>query len=165
MITLANANANIWDEAGVIVVPVNCVGVAGKGLALEAKSRFPIEMEAYRKVCMPERKLFPGLTLNLTASAQENDRSPYRRNHPDLDVTLYAAATKDNWKNPSELRWIRLIVEHTLPMMLRSHGHTKCAVPALGCGLGGLPWRNVEELFARFEDNYDGLNIELFPPR
>ena len=43
---------NIFDsKMEMIVNPVNCVGVMGKGLALEFKNRYPALFIAYKTAC------------------------------------------------------------------------------------------------------------------
>ena len=42
-----------------LVNPVNCVGVMGKGLALQFRRRFPANFEAYRESCT-RREVRPG---------------------------------------------------------------------------------------------------------
>jgi O-acetyl-ADP-ribose deacetylase (regulator of RNase III) len=53
--------------------------------------------------------------------------------------------TKDDWRDPSRLAYVaeglRYLVDHYQVMSIRS-----LAVPALGCGLGGLEWSEVMPL-------------------
>ena len=59
-----HVEGNIFNSnKQVIVNTVNCVGVMGKGIALECKLRYPEMFKAYKKYC-DQKKLLPG-TLQL----------------------------------------------------------------------------------------------------
>ena len=46
------SNRNIFNtQCQTIVNTVNCVGVMGKGIALEMKTRYPVMFEKYKKLC------------------------------------------------------------------------------------------------------------------
>ena len=70
-----------------IVNAVNCVGVMGKGLALEFRNRYPDNYKDYRAICL-KHGLQPG-RLHIT--------------HFPNEPIIINFATKDHWKNPSEL--------------------------------------------------------------
>ena len=45
-------NGNIFeDEAEALVNTVNCVGVMGRGIALQFKKRYPENFASYEKAC------------------------------------------------------------------------------------------------------------------
>ena len=45
-------NKNIFDsKCQTIVNTINCVGVMGKGLALEMKNRYPLMFDKYKEYC------------------------------------------------------------------------------------------------------------------
>ena len=105
-----------------IVIPVNCFGVMGAGVALEAKKRYPN--------CEPLYKLaLPFLYFNYFYSDKNDD--------------FYFAATKDHWR--SNLETIEKIVSQ---MAFKIRDET-VGVPALGCGLGGLDWNDVKSLYEK----------------
>ena len=57
---LKHVEGNIFKSyKQVIVNTVNCVGVMGKGIALECKLRYPEMFKAYKKYC-DQKKLLPG---------------------------------------------------------------------------------------------------------
>lgn len=125
-IRLITDGSNILDsEDALILIPTNTRGVMGRGLALEFARRYP-EQEKYYKRFAPYT---PG-ELYLS----ENDR---------LAGTYFGLAmTKDDWRKPSELRWISGIM-HTLIEVSSSVGVNRVSVPALGAGLGGLDYPRV----------------------
>jgi O-acetyl-ADP-ribose deacetylase (regulator of RNase III) len=83
---------NIWDtECEAIVVTVNCVGVMGKGIALECKQRYPEIYERYRQQCL-DGQWRPGMISRMVT-------------RDGRDIIL--AATKDHWRYRSRPEWVR----------------------------------------------------------
>lgn len=111
-----------------LVNAVNCHGVMGAGIALEFKRRYPAMFADYRGRCRRNE-----VRLG----------RPYLwRPDADADRSVLNFPTKDHWRDSSDLQ---VIVEGLA--WLRSHyrqwGIASLAVPALGCGHGGLRWREV----------------------
>ena len=125
-------HASLFDTgADALVNPVNCRGVLGAGLAKAFKARFPAAYAtAYAAACRDGR-LRPG---SLVAW-----RDPGAR------TTVISLATKDDWRQPSRLEWI----DSGLVQLARwavAHRPSHLALPALGCGLGGLRLADVRPL-------------------
>lgn len=117
--------------ADALVNPVNCDGVMGKGLAKEFKLRWPEMYRTYQGWC-GSAELRPGGVLI------------YKHSVP--NIVLFA--TKANWRNPSRYEYIEeglLQLKKELPTWLIS----SLAMPAIGCGLGGLEWPKVKELIEK----------------
>lgn len=114
------------SDAQVLVIPVNCAGVMGKGLALEAKKRFPGNFEAYRAHCR-QGLLWPGRLLY----------------HVEDGKGLVNFPTKRHWTHPSRMEDIQKGLP-SLRKLLEDVNAESVAIPALGVGLGGLPWISVE---------------------
>jgi len=129
-----------------IVNTVNCVGVMGKGLALEFKRRFPDMFKDYVKRCeRGELKLGrPHLYRSLVL--------PWILNFP----------TKGHWRGVSRLEDI---VEglHYLKSHYREWGIESIAFPALGCSHGQLEWRVVGPTMYRHLRELD-IPVELYVP-
>jgi hypothetical protein len=129
MITWMPPGSDIFaSDADVIAIPVNCVpGVMGAGLAKVAALKFPYLREIHSSVCR-HGNLRPGRCLFIDI---QNDGDP-----------MFALmATKDHWKNPSRIEWIDRSMHELAQTYL--DWKASCAVPALGCGLGGLSWSEV----------------------
>ena len=134
------------SKAQTIVNTVNCVGVMGKGVALEFKKRFPEMFDDYEQRCKGgEVKLGrPYLYKSLVP--------PWILNFP----------TKDHWRSVASLEAIvegfKYLLQH-----YQEWGITSMAVPPLGCGQGQLEWRVVGPTLNRYLKKMD-IPIELYAP-
>jgi O-acetyl-ADP-ribose deacetylase (regulator of RNase III) len=70
--------------------------------------------------------------------------------------------TKRHWSEYSSLTLVRKSVEG-LADAVRSRKIRSVAVPALGCGLGGLPWADVAEVLENVLGDLDA-DVMLYPP-
>ncbi len=115
-------------QAQCLVNTVNCVGVMGKGVALEFRRRFPAMFEEYHRIC-DAGTLRPGQIL------------PYRKGQP----WILNFAVKDDWKHPSKIEW----VESCLNKFVASYRKLEIrsvAMPWLGAMNGRLEWNQVHSL-------------------
>ena len=136
-----------------LTIPVNIRGVMGKGLALTTKQQFPAVYSHYRDLC--QRKM---LHLGQPAIYQ----------HVESGKWFVLFPTKGHWRSKSRLedieRGLRWLSEH-----FAAEGIESLAVPALGCGLGGLDWGDVGPVIARYLDQLQipatiYLPVEQRPP-
>ena len=138
---------NLFDsEAQTLVNTVNCVGVMGKGIALDFKKRFPEMYEDYQLRCRRgEVKLgMPYLFRTLLM--------PWILNFP----------TKDHWRSVARIEDITRGLNYLLANY-RDWGITSLAVPPLGCGEGQLEWRVVGKTLYRYLAKMD-IPVELYAP-
>jgi hypothetical protein len=113
---------NIWDnETGMFLIPVNCVGVMGCGLAKQCKVKFPEVYKDYRNLCKSGKFILNTLKLYVIKD----------------DYAILLVPTKYDWRHPSELEWVEKALETLGSCLERSHFDT-LHVPPLGCGAGGL---------------------------
>jgi O-acetyl-ADP-ribose deacetylase (regulator of RNase III) len=123
---LFESPATAWVNA------VNCVGVMGKGVALEFKQRFPAMFDDYRARCLARQVRLGEPYLYLDASGRAIINFP----------------TKGHWRLPSKLadieRGLNFFAAHATQWSL-----TSVAFPCLGCGNGGLKWTEVAPLMWR----------------
>lgn len=140
--TIGNMFLQPYD---VLVNPVNCVGVMGAGLALKFKAHFPKMFLDYRKIC--EMGTFMPGTIHIWLTDS---------------VCILNVPTKRHWRDASLLDDVKtgvLLVAH----YLRSLEPRRVAIPALGCGHGGLCWGDVKPLMEQaFEDLEH--HISIFEP-
>lgn len=141
---------NIFEaEVESLVCPVNCVGVMGKGLALDFKKRFPFDAQYYEAYCK-SGKLKPGRCCSSGSVATGR--------------TIIYAATKDHWRDPSALEWVRGCLEHIREVAGDLWMLNSIAIPALGCGLGGLTWAEVRPLYEEILGMLTDIDIVVYEP-
>ncbi len=139
---------NIFDSGcEALVNPVNCVGVMGKGLALQFKRRFPANFTSYAAACR-RRDLAPGRLHVFDAGA------------PRLIVNF---PTKRHWRDASRLDDVTQGL-HALAGAIATNTIRSIAIPPLGCGLGGLPWPDVRQLILHHLSTLDGVDVVIHGP-
>lgn len=137
-------------KADAYVNPVNCVGVMGKGLALQFKDAFPDNFRQYKMACS-EGGVKPGRILVV-----------HNRN-PGSPVHIFNFPTKDHWKNPSRIEWIKAGLED-LVELVKALKVQSIAIPALGCGNGQLTWQEVKPLIEAAFAELPEVTVYLFEP-
>ena len=130
MITFIHGNL-LEDDAQALVNTVNTVGVMGKGIALQFKSRFPANFVAYADACKSGQVQIGHLFVT----------EPVELMGPRWVVNF---PTKQHWRDPSRMAWVVAGLQE-LREFLISHQVESIALPALGVGLGGLPWIEVRD--------------------
>jgi len=148
MITVGKGS--IFDSgADAIVNAVNCVGVMGAGLAKVFKEKYPHMNEQYEVKCRLGL-LRPGI-LDIYVI----DSTPkYIINFP----------TKDHWKNPSEINYIHSGIAELLFISWKWKLNS-VAIPALGCGLGGLDWKDVKPSLMNMDKVCPNVNWIIYDPQ
>ena len=140
MIEYRKEGSIFYSGAHVLVNPVNCVGVMGKGLALEFKNRFYDNFIAYKAACDQGKLQAGGVFV-------------YGRN-----PIILNAATKRHWhysSNPCDVQMCLFSIRYEI----YERNITSIAMPALGCGLGGLNWTDVKPMIERILGE---LPIDIF---
>lgn len=127
------------SPAQVLVNTVNTVGVMGKGVALEFKKRYPEMFSAYERVCKAKQLEIGKLFL---------------WKGPEKWVLMFP--TKVHWRNPSKIEYIEAGLQK-FSATYADKGITSAAFPRLGCGNGGLDWKQVQPLMEQY------LKICQFP--
>lgn len=116
---------DLFDQkAACLVNPVNCAGVSGAGLAKRFAAFSPLNQRAYQESCKAH-SLRPGGVL-MVRLASVGPAS-----------WIANAATKDHWSAPSRQEWVESCLTN-LVKHCEAAGIRTAALPALGCGLGGL---------------------------
>lgn len=136
------------SQAQTLTISVNTVGVMGKGLASRAKYQFPDIYVVYEDLCRKKRLVVgkPELVKRETSLADKLSDQPIGT---DQATWFLLFPTKQHWREHSQLSYIvdglAWLKEH-----LHAWGITSMALPALGCGLGGLTWQQVGPLMCQF---------------
>lgn len=137
-------------DAEALVNTVNCVGVMGRGVALQFKKRFPANYSAYAAAC--ERgEVQPGRMFVVATGALT---------HPHYIINF---PTKRHWRNKSRLEDIENGLQ-ALVAEIRSHGIRSIAIPPLGSGLGGLDWTEVRPRIAQAMADLPEVDVLIFEP-
>lgn len=125
-----------------LVNTVNCVGIMGKGIALQFKQAFPENFKAYVKACKNEEVRLGQMFVFQTGSLFN---PKYIINFP----------TKKHWKSKSQLKDVEQGLDDLIEVV-NTYEIRSIAVPPLGSGLGGLNWPDVKKLIvAAFEKTPD----------
>jgi len=143
MITYIECNI-FKSPAQVLTNTVNCVGVMGKGLALEFKTRYPAMFEDYKRRC---------------------DRGEVRPGRPyvweDDSVQVLNFPTKRHWRDDSRLDDIEAGLKY-LAANYQDLGISTLALPQLGCGNGGLQWSDVRPLIDKHLAGIPDLEVFVY---
>ncbi|MFV1922898.1 MAG: macro domain-containing protein [Methylotenera sp.] len=155
--TIYFEKSNLFEtDAEAIVNTVNCVGVMGKGVALEFKTRWPENFKAYKKLCM-NKQLRPGNVFVFDTDdlfAHSNKAQRYLINFP----------TKDHWRSKSKLSYIEQGLDDLITQ-LDCLKIKSVALPPLGCGNGGLDWSEVKSLLERKFSNIHNIDFHIYGPK
>lgn len=138
-------------ESEALVNTVNCVGVMGRGIALQFRRAFEDNYDAYRKAAKAG-EIQPGRMFLFERSTLEQPR--WIINFP----------TKRHWKGKSRIEDIETgLVD--LIRVIREKRIRSIAIPALGCGLGGLDWADVRPMIEHALSAVPDVDAFLFEPR
>lgn len=133
-----------------LVNTVNCVGVMGRGIALQFKKAFPGNFKAYKSTCK-KKQLYPGKMLVYSLDRFENPK--YIINFP----------TKKHWRGKSKIKDIQAGLE-ALTEEVQKRNIRSIAIPPLGCGLGGLDWNQVMPLIKDAFENMSDVKVLVYEP-
>lgn len=134
-----------------VVNTVNCVGVMGRGIALQFKQAFPENFKAYAAACARD-EVQPGRMFVFDTGELAAPR--YIINFP----------TKRHWRGRSRIEDIEAgLVD--LVRVIRARDIRSVAIPPLGSGLGGLDWTDVRPLIERAMAGLSGVQITVFEPK
>jgi O-acetyl-ADP-ribose deacetylase (regulator of RNase III) len=135
------------SRAQVLTNTVNCVGVMGKGLALEFKKRYPALFRDYAERC---------------ARGEMKIGEPWLWEGAEVQILNFP--TKRHWRAPSLIEDI----DEGLKWLAARYGDvgiSTIAMPALGCGNGGLPWNMVRPLMEARLGTLPDLEVFVYPVR
>ncbi len=139
------------DDSEALVNTVNCVGVMGRGVALQFKEAWPKNFKAYAAACERE-EVRPGRMFVFETGQLTPPR--YIVNFP----------TKRHWRGKSRIEDIdaglRALVE-----LIRERGIRSIAMPPLGSGLGGLHWPDVRARIEAALSELSGVRVRVYEPR
>jgi O-acetyl-ADP-ribose deacetylase (regulator of RNase III) len=133
-----------------LVNTVNCVGVMGRGIALQFKNAFPANYKAYEAACR-RQDVQPGRMFVFETHALTNPK--FIINFP----------TKRHWRGKSRMEDIESGLT-ALAEEIRSRGIRSIAIPPLGSGLGGLDWAEVRPRIEASLRSLTDIEVVVFEP-
>ena len=138
------------EDAEALVNSVNCVGVMGRGIALQFKNMFPDNFKAYVDACK-HGEVRPGRMFVFETRQLTNPR--YIINFP----------TKRHWRGKSRMEDIEQGLR-ALAQEIKRRNIRSIAVPPLGSSLGGLKWTHVQPRVEAALRDLDDLEVVVFEP-
>jgi O-acetyl-ADP-ribose deacetylase (regulator of RNase III) len=137
-------------QTDALVNTVNCVGVMGKGIALQFKKAWPEMFKAYRRAARAG-EVKPG---------HMHVHETHQLVGPRLIINF---PTKRHWRERSQLADIEAgLVD--LVRVIRERGLRSVAIPPLGAGLGGLDWPSVRTLIVAAFEPLPEVEVHLWAP-
>jgi len=133
-----------------LVNTVNCVGVMGRGIALQFKNSFPENYAAYARACDQEQ-VQPGRMFVFETGTMTNPK--YIINFP----------TKRHWRGKSRMEDIDSGLLALVDEIKRRHIRS-IAIPPLGSGLGGLNWSVVRNHIEKALSELSDVRVVIYEP-
>ena len=137
-------------DAEALVNTVNCVGVMGRGIALQFKNTFPGNFDAYAEACKRD-EVQPGRMFVYETGFMHNPK--YIVNFP----------TKRHWRGKSRIEDIETGLR-ALVVEIRARGVRSIAIPPLGSGLGGLDWAQVRARIDAAMRELGDVRVTVYEP-
>lgn len=155
MTKIKEVNGNILDSScEVLVNPVNTQGIMGAGLALQFKRKYPEMFLDYRITCSKNNVMIG----NIFVYTLETKYLPTKY--------IFNFPTKTRWNLKSNYSYIKLGMMDLINK-IAYYKINSIAIPALGCGLGGLDYKEVKTIilseFLHLKGNV--TLVELYEPR
>jgi O-acetyl-ADP-ribose deacetylase (regulator of RNase III) len=138
-------------EAGTdaLVNTVNCVGIMGRGVALQFKKAYPLNFREYEGACKAG-EVQPG-HMFVHETGKFSPR--FIVNFP----------TKRHWKGKSRIEDIDSGLV-AMAAEIRARGIKSIAIPPLGAGLGGLDWNEVLPRIKSALQDLPNLQVVIYEP-
>ena len=140
----------LTDDAEALVNTVNCVGIMGRGIALQFRIAFPENFKSYAAACK-RNEVQPGRMFVFETGQLTNPR--YIINFP----------TKRHWRGKSRMKDIETGLA-ALAQEIRVRHIRSIAIPPLGSGLGGLDWSEVRTRIEATLREISDLKVVIFEP-
>ncbi len=138
------------EDAEALVNTVNCVGVMGRGIALQYKKAYPDNFKAYASACKRE-EVRPGRMFTFETGQLTHPR--YIINFP----------TKRHWRARSRIEDIEAGLAD-LAREIHERNIRSIAIPPLGSGLGKLDWSDVRARIEEALGQCHHVKVTVFEP-
>ncbi len=147
-----------------LTVSVNIVGVMGKGLASRSKYQFSDVYVVYQDLCRKKilRMGKPYLYKRETSLDFQLADEPTTLKNGNAETWFLLFPTKRHWRENSSFEAIKQGMQW-LSENYKSDGIKSLAIPALGCGLGRLNWKDVGPMLCKYLATFD-IPVQLYLP-
>lgn len=139
------------EDAEALINTVNCVGVMGRGIALQFKNAFPENFKAYTKACK-NNAVRPGQMFVFETGKLTNPQ--YIINFP----------TKRHWREKSRMEDIEAGLKSLLAT-IQKYNLQSIAIPPLSSGLDGLDWSIVKTRIEESLQSLSDIHIVIYEPK
>ncbi|MFI5125019.1 MAG: macro domain-containing protein [Chitinophagales bacterium] len=141
----------LLSNAEALVNTVNTVGIMGKGIALQFKESFPLNFKLYQKACKAGEVQIGSMFVTETG----------RFTGPKYIINF---PTKTDWRSNTRIEYIEEGLNDLIKVIQEKHIQS-IAIPPLGCGNGGLDWKDVKPLIERkLMPLSEQIQIEVYEP-
>ena len=138
------------DQSEALVNTVNCVGVMGRGIALQFKNAYPENFRQYAGACK-NGLVMPG-KMNVFGTGNL------------IGVRwIINFPTKRHWRGASKIEDIASGLDDLVDVIRRLNIKS-ISLPPIGCGLGGLDWRDVRALIETKLSMLDDVLVRVHNP-
>jgi len=153
-----------FSDYQTITISVNCVGVMGKGIASRAKYQFPDVYVYYQDLCRSRKIKYgkPYLYKRESSFTAELADEPDTMTSGVQTKWFLLFPTKDHWRNDSSLEGIEAGL-HWILKNYKKNGIQSLSLPALGCGLGNLNWKEVGPVMCGILSQLD-IPVRIYLP-
>jgi O-acetyl-ADP-ribose deacetylase (regulator of RNase III) len=154
-----------FSQMQTLTISVNTVGVMGKGLASRAKYQFPDIYVEYQDVCKSKILKMGKPHLYKREASLDEDLADEPSSLPNLNENKWFLLfpTKEHWKQRSDIDGIEKGLEWVVDNY-KAQEIQSLAVPALGCGLGGLDWKDIGPIMCRYLSKLD-VQVAIYLPQ
>ena len=144
-------------KAEALVNAVNCVGVMGKGIALQFCQMFSEDyFRDYKRACQNGDLKIGKVHVYDIAKTRPLPQAVLPR-------FIINFPTKNHCREKSRIEYVESGLQ-SLVQTVKTHEIESIAMPALGCGLGGLDWGEVKPLIEKAFVPISNTELLLFPP-
>lgn len=154
-----------FSRMNTLTVSVNTVGVMGKGLASRAKYQFPDVYVLYQDLCrkkilrMGQPYLYKREAF-LDVQLADEPMFPLKNGNGQTWFLLFP--TKNHWRENADFKGIEQGMQW-LKENYKKEQIKSISIPALGCGLGQLNWKDVGPMLCKYLASFD-IPVQLYLP-
>jgi O-acetyl-ADP-ribose deacetylase (regulator of RNase III) len=126
---------------------VNCKGLMGAGIAKPFREKFPLMYEEYALMCQA-KDFHPGDVFKYYVGDGRWVYNLASQNKPGADA---------------DLGWL-MQAAHTMMVHAHRYGVQEIALPQIGCGIGGLDYRDVRKVLSDVSGGWSpDLTVVILP--